>query len=96
MFGHALKKDSGYVEQRVLKMELPGTRKIRRPRRRVMGVVKEEVKMRGVTEKEGGDSVRWRQKICCGESSREKLKKEEEEVTHHDKQIAEIIVLPSN
>lgn len=60
-------------------MELPGRRKMRRPQRRVMGVVKEEVEMGGVKGEEAGDSVRWRPKICCGEASREKLKEEEEE-----------------
>lgn len=102
MFGHALERDKGYIEQRVLKMEQPGRREIRRPQRKVMGVAKEEIKMGGVKGEEAGDSVRWRPKIRCGESSREKLKEEEEEVTHHDKQITQmcpltiIIVLPSN
>lgn len=65
-------------------------------------MVKEEEKMGGVKGEEAGDSVRWRPKTRCGESLREKLKEEEEEVTHHDKQITEmcplaiIIVLPSN
>lgn len=79
-------------------MELPGRRKIRRPQRRVKGLVKEGEKMGGVKREEAGDGVRWRLNI----RSREKLKEEKEEVTHHDKQITEmhplaiIIVLPSN
>lgn len=35
MFGHSLKWDSGYIEQRVLKMELPGRRKTPQRRRLV-------------------------------------------------------------
>lgn len=61
-----------------------------------MGVVKEEEKMGGVKGEEGGYTVRWRPKVRYGESSREKLKDEEEEATHHNKQITEMCPLAHN
>lgn len=41
---HVLRSDSQQIGRRVLKMELPGSRPIRRPKRRFMAAVKEEMK----------------------------------------------------
>lgn len=46
------------------KMELHGRRKRRRPQRRVLGVVKEEMQRVIVTEQHVRHKVRWRQMTC--------------------------------
>lgn len=37
-----------------------------KPRRRSMDVAKEDIQRAGVTEEDGGDGVRWRQTVHCG------------------------------
>lgn len=58
------------IEQRMLKMELPGRRK--RPRRSFMDVVKENM------QRPGGGCSGWRRMICCGDSYRKQLKEEDD------------------
>lgn len=62
------------IEQRMLKMELPGRRK--RPRRSFMDVEKRRT-CRGLAE-DARDGVRWRRMICCGDSYRKQLKEEDD------------------
>lgn len=57
-------RDSGYTGQRRFKMELHGRRKRRRPQRRVLGVVKEEMQRVIVTQQDVRHKVRWRQMTC--------------------------------
>ena len=57
--------DSEYIGRRMLRLELPGRRPRGRPKRRFMDVVKEDMKVVGVKEKEAEDRVRWRQMIRC-------------------------------
>ncbi|PME06485.1 hypothetical protein A8A06_13560 [Escherichia coli] len=66
-FGHVQRRDSGYIGQRMLKMELPGRRRRGRPQRRFMDVVKEDMQRVGVREEDARDRVRWRQMIRCGD-----------------------------
>lgn len=47
-------------------MELPYKRKRRRPQRRCMYVVKEDMQRLHVTKEEASDRLRWRQMIPCG------------------------------
>ena len=53
-YGHLRRKDDGYIGRRMLRMELPGKRKRgrpkRRPKRRFMDVVKEDMAEVEVTE----------------------------------------------
>uniref|UniRef100_A0AAR2IIP7 SWI/SNF related, matrix associated, actin dependent regulator of chromatin, subfamily c, member 1a n=1 Tax=Pygocentrus nattereri TaxID=42514 RepID=A0AAR2IIP7_PYGNA len=44
-FGHVLRRNSGYIGQRMLEMELPGRRRTGRPQRRFMDVVKVDMEM---------------------------------------------------
>lgn len=43
-------------------------RKRKRPQRRSLDVVKEDMKEFGVTEEVAGVRVRWQQILCCGNS----------------------------
>ena len=51
----------------MLRMELPGKRKRRRPKRRFMDVVKEDMTEVEVTEEDTEDRNNWRWKIRCGD-----------------------------
>lgn len=51
--------------QRLMNIELPGGKK-RRPQRRFIDVVKNDMKRVGLTDKVARDRVTWRQMICRG------------------------------
>lgn len=55
MFGHVQDRDTSYIRQRILKMELPGNRKGERSQRRLMDVEKERVGVTGSTK----ERARW-------------------------------------
>ncbi len=57
-YGHVRRKDDGYIGRRMLRMELPGTMKRGRPKRRFMDVVKEDMAEVEVTEEYAGDRDR--------------------------------------
>ena len=76
-YGHLRRKDDGYIGRRMLRMELPGTRKRGRPKRRFMDVVKEDMAEVEVTEEDTVDRRNWRKKIRCGDPWWEKPKEEE-------------------
>ena len=54
-YGHLRRKDDGYIWRRMLRMELPGKRRRGRPKRRFMGVVKEDMAEVEVTEEDTVD-----------------------------------------
>ena len=60
------RRDSQYIDRRMMRLERPGRRSRGRPKRRFMDVVKEDMKLVGVREEDAEDRVRWRQMICCG------------------------------
>ena len=60
-------KDYGYIGRRMLRMELSGKRKRRRPKRRFMDVVKEDMAEVEVTEEDTEDRNNWRREIYCGD-----------------------------
>ena len=66
-YGHVKRREDAYVGRRVLEMELPGKRKVGRPKRRFMDAVKEGMKEVGVTEEDVHDRSNWRRKIRCGD-----------------------------
>ena len=57
----------GYIERRMMRMELPGKRKRGRQKRRFMDVVKEHMAEVEVTEEDTVDRNNWRRKIRCGD-----------------------------
>ena len=69
----------GYIGRSPLRMELPGKRKLGRPTRRFMDVVKEDMAEVEVTEEHTEARNNWRRKIRCGDPCWEKPKEEEEE-----------------
>ena len=42
-YGHVMRRDQDYVGRKIMKMELPGKRKIGRPKRRFLDIVKEDM-----------------------------------------------------
>ncbi|KAI5607875.1 Fc receptor-like protein 5, partial [Silurus asotus] len=48
--GHVQRMDMGYISRRMLRMELPGRRKRRKPRTRIMDVVREDMQVVGLKE----------------------------------------------
>ena len=64
-YGHVLRKDDGYIGRRMLRMDLPGKRKRRRPKRRFMDVMKKGMAEVEVTEEDIEDRSNWRWKIRC-------------------------------
>ena len=66
-YGHVKRRDDNYVGRRVLEIELPGKRKVGRPKRRFMNAGKEGILEVGVTEEEVHDRRNWRRKIRCGD-----------------------------
>lgn len=63
------RRDSRYVGERMLKMELLSRRKRGKRQTTFMDLV--EIKGVGVTEEDVRDRVRWRQLINCGEQEEE-------------------------
>lgn len=59
-FGRVMKKDSGYIGQRMLEIKLPGRSRRGRPRSGFMDVVKGDMEMVGVRVEEVGDRQRRR------------------------------------
>ena len=64
---HVRRKDDEYIGRRMLRMELPGKRTRRRPKRRFMDVVKEDMADVEVTQEDTEDRNNWRWKIRCGD-----------------------------
>ena len=67
-FGHVQRRNCEYIGRRMLRLELPGRRSRGRPKRRFMDVVREDMKLVGVSEEDAEDRVRWRHMIHCGDS----------------------------
>ena len=67
-YGHIRRKYDGYIGIRMLRMELPGKRKWRRPKMRFVDIVKEDMTEVEVTEEDTEDRNNWRSNIRCGDS----------------------------
>ena len=67
-FGHVRRKDDGYIERRMLRMELPGKRKRGRPKRQFVDAVRQDMAVVEVTEEDAVDRTKWRRKIRCDET----------------------------
>ena len=68
-FGHVQRRDSDYIGRRMMRLELPGRKPRRRPKRRFMDAVKEDMQSVGVREEdaEEEDGIRFRRMICSGD-----------------------------
>ena len=65
-YGHVMRRDQEYVGQKMMEMELPGKRKRRRPKRRFLDIVKEDMGEVGAKETDVKDRKMWRMMIHCG------------------------------
>ena len=64
-YGHVMRRDQEYVGISVMKMELPGKRKRRRPNRRFVNVVKEDMGEIGAREEDIENRTLWRNIMRC-------------------------------
>ena len=65
-YGHVMKKDQEYVGRKMMEMEVPEKMKRRRPKRRFLDVVKEDMGEVGAKETDVEDRKIWRKMIRCG------------------------------
>ena len=65
-YGHVMRRDQEYVGREMMEMELPGTRKRGRPKRRFLDGVKESMGEVGAKEMDVEDRTVWRMMIRCG------------------------------
>ena len=66
--GHVMRRDQEYAGKKRMKMELPGKRKRRRPKRKFLDVGKEDMEEVGAKETDVEDRTVWRKMIRCGYS----------------------------
>ena len=50
-----------------MEMEIPGKRRSSRPERRWMDSITEDMDEFSLKERDTGDQVKWRKRICCGD-----------------------------
>lgn len=66
--GHFQKRVCEYINRRMLRLELPGRRDRRRPKKRFLDVVREDMKVDGAREEGAVNRVRCKKIIiCCGD-----------------------------
>ena len=65
-YGHIMRRNQEYVARKMMEMEIPGKRKRRRPKRRFLDVVKEDMGKVGAQETDVEDRTVWRKMIRCG------------------------------
>ena len=65
-YGHVMRRDKEYLGRKMIEMELPGKRKRGRPKRRLLNLVKEDMREVGAKETDVEDRTVWRQTIRCG------------------------------
>lgn len=57
-----MRRDSGYISQNMLKIELPGEKKMKKPQRKHV-----DMQRVGVIGEDARDRVRCKQMIACGD-----------------------------
>ena len=65
-YGHVMRRDQEYVSRKMMEMELPGKRKRRRPKRRFLDIMKEDMGKVGAKEMDVENRTGWRKMIRCG------------------------------
>ena len=65
-YEHVMRRDQEYVRKRMMEMEVLGKRKRKRPKRRFLDVVQEDMVEVSVKETDVEDRKVWRMMICCG------------------------------
>ncbi|XP_068229381.1 uncharacterized protein [Palaemon carinicauda] len=59
-YGHVMRRDEQYIGSRVMKMEVQGARSRKRPKRRWVDCIKDNLRSKGLTEDEVWDRSTWR------------------------------------
>ena len=62
-YGHVLRREDGYVGERVMVMDVPGKRRRGRPKRRWLDNIKNDLSERELSGEEAQDRVQWRHLI---------------------------------
>ena len=62
-YGHVLRREEGYIGKKIMAMELPGTRRRGRPKRRFIDALKEDMRVVGVRKEDAMNRNGWRAKI---------------------------------
>ena len=65
-YSYKLNNCQEYVGRKMMEMELPEKRRRRRPKRRFLDAVKENIREVGVKETDVEDRKMWRMMIRCG------------------------------
>ena len=65
-YGHVMRRDQEYLGKRLMELELSGKRKRGRPKRRFMGVMKEDMGEVGEKKMDIKNKTLWRNNISCG------------------------------
>ena len=64
-YWHVLGREEEYVGKRVMVMEVPGERRRRRPKRRWLDNIKNDLSERELSGEEAQDRVKWRRLLKC-------------------------------
>ena len=68
LYGHVKRRKEDYVGKRMMEMAVPGISKKRRPKRRWMDLVREDMERVGAREGDEVDRVKWRILSRCGDN----------------------------
>ena len=66
-YGHVQRRNTEYVGKRMLCLELSGKRRRGRPKTRFMDVVREDMRVVGVSDRDTTTGRNWRLRIQCGD-----------------------------
>ena len=65
-YGHVQRQNEGYIGKRMLCLELPDKRRIGKPKTRFIDVVRGDMRVVGVSERNTASWRNWRLQIRCG------------------------------
>ena len=77
-YGHMQRQNAECIGERMLCLEPPGKRRRGRPKMRFMDVVRGDMRMVGVSDRDMASRRNWRLRIHCGDPQWEQLKEKEE------------------
>ena len=66
-YGYMQRRNAEYIDKRMLCLELPGKRRRGRPKTRFMDVVREDMRVVGVSDRDAASRRNWRLRIRCGD-----------------------------
>ena len=66
-YGHLLRRDEDHVGRQIMEMEVEGRRRRGRPRKRWRDCIRDDLRLKGITEEEAQNRNHWRQLIHNGD-----------------------------